>query len=37
LEKVLEGELEPIIQTCIAQEQQQQLEELASSDQSGRL
>jgi peptide chain release factor 1 len=31
LEKVLEGELESIIQTCIAQDQQQQLEELATS------
>ncbi|HEY9824719.1 MAG TPA: peptide chain release factor 1 [Stenomitos sp.] len=31
LEKVLEGDLEPLIQTCIASDQQQQLQELAAS------
>lgn len=31
LNPVLEGELEPIIQTCISQDQQEQLEELAAS------
>jgi peptide chain release factor 1 len=31
LEKVLEGDLDPVIQTCISQDQKQQLEELAAS------
>ncbi|MGB8701139.1 MAG: peptide chain release factor 1 [Thermosynechococcaceae cyanobacterium] len=31
LEQVLEGDLEPLIQSCISQDQQQQLEELAAS------
>jgi peptide chain release factor 1 len=31
LEKVLEGDLDPIIQSCISQDQQQQLQELAVS------
>jgi peptide chain release factor 1 len=31
LEKVLEGDLDPIIQSCISQDQQQQLQELATS------
>jgi peptide chain release factor 1 len=31
LEKVLEGDLDPIIQSCISQDQQQQLQELAAS------
>lgn len=32
LEKVLEGDLEPIIQSCISQDQQQQLQELAAAN-----
>jgi peptide chain release factor 1 len=35
LEKVLEGDLETIIQSCISQDQQQQLEELAVSSAQG--
>ncbi len=31
LDRILEGDIETVIQTCIAQDQQQQLEELASS------
>lgn len=37
LTSVLEGDLEPVLQSCIAQDQQDQLEELAASSTASSL